>query len=185
MTCALYFGSFNPIHYGHLSIIDYLCASDEIDQVRLIVSPKNPLKESLSIDSAQTRFSQAQKAIDTHFKENKASEYISRKLIISDIEFHLPSPLYTLNTLRILKKNEPLNRFILIIGGDNISILKKWYGWEDILKEFEVWVYPRPGYNISKELQELQSIKNIVGLRHLSDAPQYNISSTEIRNKTK
>ncbi len=180
MVCALYFGSFNPIHSGHLAITRYLAKSSEIDQVRLILSPHNPLKDEKELSDPLQRMNQLKLSIS---KEFKGEDSILSKIVISDIEFHLPKPLFTIETLRYLSKNEPENRFILVIGGDNILIIEQWHQWQNILKDFEVWVYPRPGYNANEVCAKYSSRVNTMKLRLLSDVPQYDISSTLLRDQ--
>lgn len=164
MRAALYFGSFNPLHIGHIAICRYLTESREIDQVRLIVSPQNPLKETSQIQSGYERLE--------YVKE--AASKLGNQVVVSDIEFLLPTPLYTIKTLRKLSELEPDNIFILIIGADNLAIIEKWNSWRELLYEYEVWVYPRTGFN-GKELCEKYGVR-------LLDAPVIDISSTQIRD---
>mgnify|MGYP003513564734 FL=1 len=181
MRCALFFGSFNPIHFGHLNIARYLLEQCDIEQVRLIVSPKNPLKDASIIADPALRLAQTRKEVS----ELPLSEELKAKICVSDVEFHLTPPLYTINTLRYIKHSEPENEHILIIGGDNIRIIERWYRWEQILQEFEVWVYPRGGVDDSELCRQYDSLPQTKKVRYLSDAPLYNISSTEIRNSTR
>lgn len=181
MRCALFFGSFNPIHFGHLNIARFLLEQCDIDQVRLIVSPKNPLKDASIIADPTERLAQTTKEVS----ELPLSEELKAKIAVSDVEFHLPSPLYTINTLRHIREEEPKNEHILIIGGDNIRIIEKWYKWDELLHEFEVWVYPRGGIDDSQLCEQYDSMPKTKKVRYLSNAPLYNISSTEIRNSTR
>ena len=181
MRCALFFGSFNPIHFGHLNIARFLLEKCDIDQVRLIVSPKNPLKDASIIADPIERLAQTTKEVS----ELPLSEELKAKIAVSDVEFHLPSPLYTINTLRHIREEEPENEHILIIGGDNIRIIEKWYKWDELLHEFEVWVYPRGGIDDSQLCEQYDSMPKTKKVRYLSNAPLYNISSTEIRNSTR
>ena len=181
MRCALFFGSFNPIHFGHLNIARFLLEQCDIDQVRLIVSPKNPLKDASIIADPTERLAQTTKEVS----ELPLSEELKAKIAVSDVEFHLPSPLYTINTLRYIREEEPENEHILIIGGDNIRIIEKWYKWDELLHEFEVWVYPRGGIDDSQLCEQYDSMPKTKKVRYLSNAPLYNISSTEIRNSTR
>lgn len=181
MRCALFFGSFNPIHFGHLNIARYLLEQCDIEQVRLIVSPKNPLKDASIIADPALRLAQTRKEVS----ELPLSEELKAKICVSDVEFHLTPPLYTINTLRYIRGAEPDNEHILIIGGDNIRIIERWYKWEQILQEFEVWVYPRGGVDDSELCRQYDSLPQTKKVRYLSDAPLYNISSTEIRNSTR
>lgn len=163
MRVALYFGSFNPMHIGHVAICRYLIDSGEIDQVRLVVSPQNPLKETNMGQSGAIRLDHVR----------KVASGMDDKIIVSDIEFSLPRPLYTIKTLWKLSELEPENKFILIIGADNLLIIEKWYGWREILNEYEVWVYPRTGF----DGQGLCRKYNV----RLLEAPPVDVSSTQIR----
>ncbi|GAB1473317.1 hypothetical protein MASR2M69_07580 [Bacteroidota bacterium] len=134
MKTALYFGSFNPMHLGHITICRYLLEKTEIDQLRLVVSPGNPLKSAENFKNARQRLICAQNII----KE----EFPNYNIVVSDIEFQLVPPLYTINTIRYLKESEPGNQFILVIGSDNLAIIEKWHKWQELLSETEIWVYP-------------------------------------------
>lgn len=181
MRCALFFGSFNPIHYGHLSIAEYLLGMEDIEQVRLILSPKNPLKDPRIISDPYIRFKETVEAVNAL----PIKDEFRSKILVSDVEFHLSPPLYTINTLRYLREQEPENEHILIIGGDNISIIEKWYKWEDILNEFEVWVYPRNSVGEEELCTKYNALQKTKKVLYLSDAPLYDISSSEIREGKK
>lgn len=170
MTSALYFGSFNPLHYGHLSIAEYLLDHQMVDQVRLILSPENPLKDPNSLANAYVRLDIIKLAIEK-----------MEKIVVSTVEFHLPRPLYTINTLRYLRDQEPDTHFVLIIGADNIEILEEWHDWENLLKEFEIWVYPRKGYKGKECCVKYAQMPGTKLLKFLEDAPLFDISSTMIR----
>jgi nicotinate-nucleotide adenylyltransferase len=175
MICAIYSGSFNPLHYGHTNIARYIIEKCDVDQVRFVLSPQNPLKEASTLAMADERLAKLRKAL-------KEMGPLSEKMVVSDVEFHLKPPLYTINTLRFLSETEPENRFILIIGGDNIEIIEKWHQWEMLLQEFEIWVYPRPGYANAEALcSHYNSLPQAKGVTFLSDAPRFDISSTKIR----
>ena len=143
MKCALFFGSFNPLHVGHLAIAEYLLDKCDVDEVRLVVSPENPIKANLSIPAAEAE-SEARKRLDAVRKSVAKS---GLPLKVSDIEYSLPKPLYTVRTLEKLSHNEPRNKFILVMGADNLAIMKRWFKWDEILSGYEVWVYPRPGFD--------------------------------------
>ncbi len=172
MNHALYFGSFNPVHYGHLSIVKYLSELPNIDKITIIPSPHNPHKDINTLEDAHERL---QKARD-------AFEGLSEKISVSDIEFGLTKPLFTINTLHEFHKNEPESNLILIIGADNIAIIEKWHLWETILEEFEVMVYPRSGIDGASLCEHYNSLIKTKRVTYLTDAPLLNISSTEIRN---
>ncbi len=169
MNVGLYFGSFNPLHIGHISICRFLMKRPDIDQLRLIVSPRNPLKGLENISNAQQRFEYVKSAIKR--------ARLGRKVSISDIEFKMTPPLYTINTLRKMRIEEPGNRFILIIGADNLAIIEQWHKWDEMLQEFPVWVYPRSGFDTEK-------LCNKYGC-HVLNAPLIEISSTKIREAEK
>lgn len=183
MRVAVYSGSFNPLHIGHLAIMKKLCSSG-YDKVYLVVSPKNPLKDTISADSGRDRFNAAQAAISRHPE-------LEGKVIADDIELGMPSPQYTVRTLQALKEREPQNRFTLVMGGDNLAGLRRWREWERILWEFGVTVYPREGYDIGDIRSSLMSewaakapgtaLEEHPYLIEILDAPMVDISSTEIR----
>ncbi len=165
MKIALYFGSFNPLHKGHVAICNYLLEQTDIDLLRLIVTPGNPLKSEENFKNATERFENVRIAVNNLFPHGR--------VILSDIEFRLPVPLYTVNTIRVIKKAEPDNHFVIIMGADNLAIIEKWHKWQELLEENEIWIYPRIGSNA-------QELCKKYGCRYL-DAPMINISSTEIR----
>ncbi len=174
MRVALYFGSFNPMHTGHLAICRYITGREDIDELRLVVSPANPLKDRLNEKNGNQRLDHVKEFAaknDCQVRQNGSR----CRITVSDIEFHLPKPLYTINTLRIISTREPDNTFILIIGADNLSIIEKWHKWEELLKEYEIWVYPRKGY-------DLMSLCNKYNVKPI-DAPMIDISSTQIREE--
>lgn len=162
MKIALYFGSFNPPHLGHEAIIRHIITNYDFDKVLVIVSPENPLKQIKSHVSETIRFEMAKLAFD----------YIP-KVEISDIEFNLPKPSYTINTINILKEIYSKSDFTIILGEDNVENFKKWKDYEKILGEHKVLFYPRINSNYKSFLPNINKMK----------APLFNISSTEIRKK--
>ena len=172
MNIAVYSGSFNPLHIGHLAIIRYLIAEGGFDCVYLIVSPKNPLKDTLTADSGYARYQAAISAVERHFTSG---------VQVDDIELNMPAPHYTIKTLDALKEREPENRFTLVMGADNLSDIHRWRDYSRILKEFGTAVYPRIGFNLeaikSSLLEEDPSFRII-----LMNAEMVDISSTTIRN---
>lgn len=182
MVCALYPGSFNPIHSGHISIAKYIAMMPEIDQVRLILSPKNPLKDSSDLVDAYQRLDYVNYAIR---QSSGDDEVYLGKISVSTVEFFLPEPLYTVNTLRYISKEEPDNTFIFIMGADNIAIIERWHNWEELLREYEIWVYPRTGFDGKGLCSHYDGMPWVRRVKYLKDAPLYNISSTEIRNSEK
>jgi len=178
---VLFPGSFNPVHHGHLAVAGYLALLPGIDEVRMIISPHNPLKGEADVPPEE-RLKGVREAVSI------LPAAIASKITLSDIEFSLPEPRYTWNTLQALRIAEPQNRFILAIGGDNILILEKWHRRLDILATTEIWVYPRPGYSdAERRVMELSDTTLPSGvkpaIRFLSDAPQNDISSTQIRHR--
>lgn len=181
-TCALYFGSFNPIHYGHISIAKYLLDNEGIDEVRFILSPKNPLKKMEDLEDANNRLASLRKTVDNIIIEYN---YTEKQVTVSDIEFTMSTPRYTLKTLKKIISQDPETNFILVIGGDNITIIEKWYGWKELLTNYEIWVYPRVGYEDKLACRLYNHSFKDIKLRYLEDAPKYNISSTELRLRKK
>ena len=132
MKTGLFFGSFNPIHIGHLAIANYMAAFTDLQQVWFVVSPQNPLKEKESLLADYHRLALVEQAISDN-PQYKASS----------IEFKLPKPSYTINTLTHLKEKYPEREFVLIMGADNLQTLHKWKNYGQILEQYEIYVYPR------------------------------------------
>lgn len=166
MKIGLLFGSFNPIHSGHIAIARYMAEFTDVEQVWLVVSPHNPLKEKKSLADAEKRFAAAKKAIGRN-----------SKIKVSNVEFDLLQPSYTINTLEFFRKKYPENKFSLIMGSDNLSIFTRWKDYKKILRDYKIYVYPRSGSDVGK----LKSYRNV----KIMDAPRINISSTLIRNQMK
>ncbi|MEO5650060.1 MAG: nicotinate (nicotinamide) nucleotide adenylyltransferase [Ginsengibacter sp.] len=162
MKIGLYFGSFNPIHTGHLIIANHLTNYTSLNQVWLVVSPQNPLKKSNSLLNENHR----KYLIDLAIEGEK-------KLRSSNIEFKLPRPSYTIDTLTYLSDTYPQHQFSVIMGSDAFSNIKKWKNYEVLLKSYPVYIYERPGFKVKQEMIN----ENI----HVLDAPLLQISSTHIR----
>lgn len=173
MRIALYFGSFNPIHVGHLVIANYIATHHPIDQVWMVVSPHNPHKEKKGLLDAIHRLALVKEAVDTN-----------PQLRASDIEFSLEQPNYTAKTLAHLKEKYPSHTFSLIIGEDNLRTFHKWYNYETILNNHTLYVYPR--VKTLQEKEKNNSEKNTLdshpNLVFCKDAPVMDISSSYIRN---
>ena len=169
MKTGLFFGSFNPIHQGHLDIANYMEEFTDLDEIWFIVSPHNPLKERDTLLSGFHRLEMVRIAVE----ENSKTKQTPVELQHADIEFDLPQPSYTINTLKYLKENFPIKEFTLIIGSDNLSQFDKWKDYEQILENYELYVYPRP-QNDGGELSKHQNVK-------LINAPLIEISSDDIR----
>ncbi len=159
---GLYFGSFNPIHIGHLAIANYFVQFSEIKKVWFVVSPQNPLKEKKSLLSEHHRMALVKEAISDNPLFNTC-----------DIEFHLPKPSYTIHTLTYLQEKYPNKKFTLIMGSDNLQNLHKWKNFEQILTHFSIHVYPRPEYD-GGEFKTHPSVSFL-------SAPLMEISSSFIR----
>jgi nicotinate-nucleotide adenylyltransferase len=169
LKIGLYFGSFNPIHIGHLAIAGYMTEFTPIDQVWFIVSPHNPLKKKDSLLADYQRLYMAQLAIGDN-----------ERLKASDIEFHMPSPSYTINTLAWLKEKHPGYEFSLIMGEDNLYTLHKWKNAEELVSGCSIYVYPRP-YTPRPSSPELELILSKARISYVK-APLMDISGTFIRN---
>ncbi len=166
MKIGLLFGSFNPIHIGHLVIANYMAEFTDLDQVWLVVSPHNPLKNKKSLSAARKRLAAVKNAVGRN-----------PKIKVNDVEFSLPQPSYTINTLEVLCKQYPKNKFVLIIGSDNLSTFSKWKHYKKILSKYKIYVYPRFGSGKSR-LKNHPSVKMV-------NAPRIDISSTFIRSQIK
>jgi len=162
---GIYSGSFNPIHFGHIKLAKYLITGKLVDEVWLIVSPQNPLKQQDDLADDYLRLQMAKIAF-----ENEP------KISVSDVEFHLPKPSYTIDTLNFLQQKHPQNQFFLLIGADNTAVFDEWKNYSEILEKFNVLCYPRE--NFPQKSDKFPQIKFIA-------APMINISSTEIRNRLK
>ncbi|WP_413999635.1 nicotinate (nicotinamide) nucleotide adenylyltransferase [Flavobacterium sp. W1B] len=168
MKIGLYFGTFNPIHVGHLIIANHMAENADLEQVWLVVTPHNPLKKKDTLLDDYHRLEMVHLATEDF-----------PKLKPSDIEFKLSQPNYTVNTLVHLEEKFPNHDFSLIMGEDNLKSLHKWKNHEIILQNHEIYVYPR----ISSEAENLD-LKNHPKV-HLIDAPIVEISSTFIRKSIK
>jgi nicotinate-nucleotide adenylyltransferase len=135
MKIGLLFGSFNPVHVGHLIIANYMANYTNLDKVWLVVSPQNPLKKYGDLANTYDRLEMCKLATDN-----------SNNLQVSDVELKLPQPSYTIDTLTHLKEKYPQHEFALIMGSDNLVSLPKWKNYKLILRDYQIYVYPRPGY---------------------------------------
>ncbi len=162
---GLFFGSFNPIHIGHLAIANYIVEYSNLDKVWFVISPHNPHKNKASLLADYHRYYMVNLAI-----EDDARFYAS------NIEFHLPQPSYTINTLTYLKEKYPEKTFSLIMGADNLKNFHKWKNSEYILNNYEILVYPRPNYDL---------ITNPYPQVKIVNAPLMEISASFIRKAIK
>jgi len=174
MRIGLYFGTYNPIHVGHLIIPNHMAERDDMDQVWLVVTPQNPLKTNSNLLADYHRLALVKIAIDDNFN-----------LRASDVEFNLPKPSYTVDTLAHLREQYPEHQFALIMGEDNLRTFHKWKNYEVILERHQIYVYPRPitlaelNNEVAPTKSEIHDHKNVI----VTDSPMMQISSTIIRNK--
>lgn len=162
MKIGLFFGSFNPVHIGHLIIANIMAETTDLSKVWMVVSPQNPFKPSKGLLHEFDRFDMVRAAVYDHYK-----------IEASDIEFHLPKPSYTIHTLVHLSEKHPDKQFKVIIGEDNLINFAKWKSHDRILEDYGLYVYPRPDAQPS----ELKSHPNV----KMVDAPMMDISATFIR----
>lgn len=198
MRIAVYSGSFNPLHIGHQAIMEYLTRQQEYDWVYLVVSPKNPLKDSISADSGEERYKAAVEAVKRHPELH---------VWVDNIELEMDPPHYTIKTLDALKHREPENDFTLVMGADNLQDIHRWRDFPRILSEYGVAVYPRQGFDLEQIKRQLieecryfpapyvldanemapegmrsleETLRDTYNIEVI-DAPIVDISSTEIR----
>jgi nicotinate-nucleotide adenylyltransferase len=168
MRIGLYFGTFNPIHTGHLIIANHVAENSSLDQIWLVVTPHNPLKKKSTLLDDHHRLQMVFLATEDY-----------PKLKPSDVEFRLPQPNYTVNTLAHLQEKFPVHEFSLIMGEDNLNSLHKWKNYEVLLQNHDIFVYPRINAEvIDTDIATATRIQRV-------DAPIIEISSTFIRNSVK
>lgn len=160
---GLYFGSFNPIHNGHISLANYLVDNGLVDELWLVVSPTSPFKQNKQQLSAENRIFLAKKAISGN-----------NRIKICDVELSLPQPNYTIDTLNFLREKYADCDFLLVMGADNVSGFCRWKLYDEIAKRHKILVYPRAGSEIKDLSQNMQLLENV---------PLFEFSSTEIREK--
>ena len=165
MHIGLYFGSFNPIHTGHLIIANHVVGHSDVDKIWFVVSPHNPLKEAHSLLNEYDRLHLVELAIKN-----------DKRFRASNVEFHLPKPSYTIDTLTYLKERFPLETFTVILGSDSFQNIHRWKNFEQLISDHSFIVYERPGFEIINAYNAtLQVMK----------APLLDISSTFIRKQIK
>ena len=161
----LYFGSFNPVHRGHIALAEYAVESNIADEVILIVSPQNPHKQSDELAAEFSRYEMCQAAC-------QASKY-PEKILVSAVEFTLPRPSYTIDTLKFLSENfGDKMEFSLLMGADNVERFDRWKSYEQILESYPIFVYPRRGYAVEKFADRVTE---------LAGAPLFDYSATDVR----
>ena len=160
---GLFFGSFNPIHIGHLIIANVMAENTDLSKVWFVVSPQNPFKPSKGLLHEFDRYDLVKAAISDNYK-----------LEVSDVEFHMEKPSYTIHTLTHLREKFPTRDFKVIIGEDNLENFTKWKNYEQILEHYGLYVYPRPGVT-NLELKRHPNVQMV-------EAPLLDVSATYIRN---
>ncbi len=164
MKVGLFFGSFNPVHTGHMIIANHFVQYTDLDEVWMVVSPQNPLKNKASLAKDSDRFHLVQLAIGDN-----------TKIKASNVEFSLPVPSYTIDTLTYLKEKYPSKIFSLIMGGDNLATIEKWKNFELILDNYNIYVYQRPGFEDGPYAKHPH-------VHIINNVPMMEISATFIRN---
>lgn len=162
MDIGLYFGSFNPVHVGHLIIASHIANTTSLNQVWFVVSPQNPFKHSSTLLNEYHRLHLVNIAIEGE-----------QKLKTSTVEFKLPKPSYTVDTLAYLTEKYPQHTFSIVMGSDGFQNLDKWKNYQTIIANHSFFIYKRPGFDITN---------NFGAVIHVSDAPLLDISSTRIRD---
>lgn len=166
MKIGLFFGTFNPVHVGHMVIAGYMTEFTDLKEVWLIVSPQNPMKTESNLLDENHRLALVNLAVGNH-----------PKLKVSDTEFSLPKPSYTIDTLAHFSEKYPEHEFVLILGSDNLVTFNKWKNFEQILERYSLYVYPRPGFSGGK-LSSNTKVK-------ITSAPMMEFSATFIRDAIK
>lgn len=174
MKVGLYFGTFNPIHVGHLIIANHIADFTTLDKIWLVVSPENPLKRNHNLLSDYHRLALTRIAVEGN-----------RKLAVSNIEFDLPKPSYTIDTLIYLEEKYPEHDFSLIMGEDNLRSLNRWKNFEQIISNYPIYIYPRLLTEEEKkskkaDTSEIELIKKKADI-HFCDAPVMKLSASYIR----
>lgn len=180
MKIGLYFGTFNPIHVGHLVIANFMAEYTDLDQVWLVVTPQNPLKDKSTLLADFHRLALVKVAIDDN-----------PKLRASDIEFNLPKPSYTITTLTYLREKYPNDSFSLIMGEDNLRTFHKWFNHEVIMEKHKIYVYPRV-LTMQEDLEVVAMSADLINdykshqnVEFCEDAPVMKVSSSFIRQSIK
>ncbi len=166
MKVGLFFGSFNPIHIGHLAIANYFAEFTDLEKIWLVISPQSPFKPKKNLLAEHHRYYMAQMALEDDWQISP-----------TNIEFHLPKPSYTIDTLVYLSEKYPRYSFNLILGSDNLTHLHKWKNFNELIRQYPIYVYPRPSVDPSEYGDRYQFT--------IVNAPLIEISSSFIRNSIK
>ncbi|MFW5760116.1 MAG: nicotinate (nicotinamide) nucleotide adenylyltransferase [Cyclobacteriaceae bacterium] len=169
MKVGLFFGSFNPIHTGHLMVGNYIVETTDLDELWFVVSPRNPFKSAKSLLHEFDRIDMVEQAI----KDNQ-------NFRASDIEFHLPKPSYTITTLTHLA-DKFTHDFVLILGEDNLQSFSNWRNHKQILQNHKIFIYPRPGVKPGQNVEAHSEITSHPNIKKIDEAPIIGISATMIR----
>ena len=161
MKIGLYFGSFNPVHVGHLIVANHILNETDIKKIWFIVSPQNPLKTESTLLNEYHRLHLIRLATED-----------DKRIKVSDIEFNLPKPSYTANTLTYLSEKQPDLKFSIIMGSDSFQNIQQWKNHDSIIKNYPIIVYIRPGFEVQNKINANPQI---------ADAPLLQLSSTQIR----
>ena len=161
---GLYFGSFNPVHIGHVSLARWVLEHTNLQEVWMVISPQNPFKVNQTLYPNEERFNWVQMAVED-----------MPGMVACNVEFFMPQPSYTVDTLRVLIEKFPNIHFTLIMGADNVMGFSAWKDYQEIAQKVAILVYPRPGVDVEEEVKKYPS------MRLLEDVPLFPISSTQIR----
>jgi len=165
MKIGLYFGSFNPVHVAHLIVANHILNESDIEKIWFVVSPQNPFKAESNLLNEYHRLHLVKLATED-----------DNRIKASDIEFNLPKPSFTSTTLAYLKERNPEHEFCIIMGSDSFQNLHKWKNYEVIVKEYDIYVYLRPGF---------EATNHVNAKLHIVDAPLLQLSATRIRQSIK
>lgn len=161
---GLYFGSFNPVHIGHVSLARWVLEHTTLQEIWMVISPQNPFKVNQTLYPNEERFNWVQMAVEDR-----------PGIVACNAEFFMPQPSYTVDTLRFLTEKFPQIQFTLIMGADNVMGFSAWKDYQEIAAKVAILVYPRPGVDVAEEVKKYPS------MRLLEDVPLFPISSTQIR----
>ncbi|GHU96083.1 putative nicotinate-nucleotide adenylyltransferase [Bacteroidia bacterium] len=167
MKIGLFFGSFNPVHKGHLGVAQYCLQHTDLQAIWMVMSPHNPHKKADDLMPQNLRWARLQAALQD----------IALPIEACDVELHLPTPSYTITTLQALSTAHPQHQFCIIMGADNLASIDKWKNSEQILQQYPIFVYPRVGFDAARLCEQYHA--------HFLDAPRIDISATQIREALK